>query len=142
MTFKINKKYYKRASLYKRFATETMWRFNKELEVEYYEHPKSLDFSKKALKTLYIYESTGKGENPFPTLFSGKKKFNGYAVGKHSMEITISMWQESMSTHQWRYWMKELLNDYDPKWLKQIFKQQKHRDFIDEEVRRKNENVL
>lgn len=47
-----------------------------------------LDWSKNSLYDLYTFESTGKGS---------VKPNNGYAYGKHIMDITIAMWKEDLN---------------------------------------------
>ena len=64
-----------------------------------------LDWSDNALYDLYIFESTGKGRI---------KPNNGYAYGKHTIDITISMWKEDLDK---TLWLHELYEDPNlPDW--------------------------
>ena len=54
-----------------------------------------LSFSKKSLKEMYEWESHGKGNLRVGGVFpSSNGVYNGYAIGKQWMDITIGMWRE------------------------------------------------
>jgi len=68
----ITKKYALRAAHYRRVARK---------------HIPGLDFSENALRALFIYESTGKGN---------VDKNNGYSYGKFLVDLSVSMWIEDI----------------------------------------------
>ena len=74
-------KWLKMSEIYRRFASD--WE-------------DVCDFSESALIDMFDYESTGKG-NLSIGVFSDKKP-NGYAVGKHWMDVTVAMWKEDLKT--------------------------------------------
>ena len=77
-------------------------------------------FDEKAAQDMFVAESLGK----FLAYNSKNEngKFNGYAVGKHWMDVTISMWAEDIKTGMLR--KKEITDD--PKfplwWSEKILK--------------------
>lgn len=57
-----------------------------------------LDFSRRSLEDQYSFESTGSPR----VCYSDKNEdglFNGYAVGKHLMDVTIAMWLEDIESN-------------------------------------------
>ena len=81
------------------------------------DHMDICDFSDEAAKAMFDYESKGIGDLSM-SIFS-REKLNGYAVGKHWMDVTVSMWKDSLKTGH--LIIKELLNDgYDERFLKRV----------------------
>lgn len=53
------------------------------------------DFSEEAVYAMYDYESTGNGfVNHYDTVDG---KVNGYALGKHLLDLQLAMWIEDMA---------------------------------------------
>lgn len=78
------------------------------------------DFSDKAAEAMFDFESQGIGDlrlNLFNKMDDGK--FNGFAIGKHWMDVTISMWKEEMRARL--LFIDELLEDFPEWWIKKIF---------------------
>lgn len=75
----VSKAWLKSANLYKFFART-------------YE---GLDFSDEAAEAMYHYESSGIGHVNHYDKVDGK--VNGYAVGKHAMDIQLAMWREDLN---------------------------------------------
>jgi hypothetical protein len=101
---KVSKKWKETALMYKYFS--------KSLDSQY------LDFSISSAEDMYNYESTG-----FPLIIYYEKNnnglCNGYAVGKHFMDITLSMWKEDLKDGILKKY--EILNDFEvPEKLKEI----------------------
>lgn len=55
----------------------------------------SLDFSYDSALLMYSYESTGLPVIQYHEV-NGNGQYNGFAVGKHIMDITVAMWIEDM----------------------------------------------
>ena len=55
----------------------------------------SADFSEQAKLDFYLYESTGTPRIKYSELQSNGM-YNGYAIGKHMMDVTLSMWREDI----------------------------------------------
>lgn len=55
----------------------------------------NLDFSDGAAEEMFLWESEGKGDLE-RGIFPKKGKYNGYAVGKRLMDITVKMWKEDI----------------------------------------------
>lgn len=78
-----------------------------------------LDYSEKAALEMYLYETKGLG-NLGINLFN-KKQMNGYAVGKHWMDVTIKMWLEDLKNGllcvvelykeypNWHWWLDKVV---------------------------------
>lgn len=77
---KISKKWWNTAEAYKYFAQG----FG------------NLDFSDEAAQNMYNYESQGKPLIKYNEL-QENGMYNGYAVGKHWMDVTLTMWKEDIS---------------------------------------------
>lgn len=75
-----------------------------------------LDFSDDALYKMYEYESKGIGNCGKLDIFNDSK-LNGYAYGKRIMDITISMWKESLNGPHGFYYLNEIKNDSFPRWF-------------------------
>ena len=101
----MNKKYKKTLALYKIFSDPRM------------------DFSNEAALAMFEFDSFGKG-NLLDTNIFTEKKTNGYAYGKRIMDITISMWFETLSNPGWGNLLAELYADsqFPHWWLDKIFK--------------------
>lgn len=54
------------------------------------------DFSESAMKDMYSYETFGHPKIKYDQLYNGN--YNGFAVGKHWMDVTISMWLEDLKS--------------------------------------------
>ncbi len=54
-----------------------------------------LDFSDEAAEAMFNYESKGIGNVSYQQKVDGK--FNGFAVGKHLMDIQMAMWREDLN---------------------------------------------
>lgn len=91
------RKWWRIAEIYKRFATES-----------------GLDFSDDAAVEMYRFESAGKGDLR-NGLFGGK--LNGYAIGKHWMDVTIKMWREDIASG---LLFRHELEEYYPAWFLDI----------------------
>lgn len=89
------------AELYKRFAGKR----------------KGLDFSVKAKKEMFKFESTGKGDIEINIFNEGK--VNGYAVGKKLMDITITMWKEDVL--KGLIYLFELYEDFPHWFINKVF---------------------
>ena len=83
------------------------------------------DYSEEAALEMYLYESTGKPK----IIYSQKREnglHNGYAVGKHWMDVTIAMWLEDIdSSEEMKFVVLfELFSDPNlPTWfLKKVLK--------------------
>ena len=57
----------------------------------------NMDFSEKAAQEMFKYESTGKGDLK-QGIFIKKGKYNGYAIGKKWMDVTLKMWREDIAS--------------------------------------------
>lgn len=103
----MNKRYLKWKEIYKRFTQG----YNQ----------KSLDFSNKAFKEMYLYESEGVGELNIHDMHSEYlktgQKINGFLVGKRNLDITVKMWLHTVKNPGWYYTLKSLYNDWFPKWF-------------------------
>jgi hypothetical protein len=78
-----------------------------------------LDYSEEAAHEMYRFETTGKG-NLKMGLFTGDR-YNGYAVGKHWMDVTIKMWLQDIrdgilyieelyqSYPDWHWWLDRVV---------------------------------
>lgn len=85
-----------------------------------------LDFSDKALKEMYDYESKGIGKLDIYTqhneyLLTGKK-VNGFFVGKRWLDITVKMWLEDVKKPGWFFYIEELYKEFPDWFLNKIFK--------------------
>ena len=75
--------------------TSKRWKDSAEMYKYFSKGFGSLSFSDKAAKDMYDYESTGKPIfQYYDKRYNGK--CNGYAVGKHWMDVNIAMWKEDM----------------------------------------------
>ena len=72
---KISKKWLEMAKIYKYFARG---------------HGSNLDFSEEAKLKMYLYESKGVGDESLD-IFNINP--NGYAVGKHWLNVMVAMWR-------------------------------------------------
>ena len=79
-----------------------------------------LDYSEEAAMDLFLFESRGIGDLK-PNLFYCT---NGYANGKHWLNVTVAMWREDIAARLLR--LDELYNDPDLQpfhwWLDSVFK--------------------
>jgi hypothetical protein len=55
------------------------------------------DFSDEAALRMYKAESLG-GSHKFPYYENIDGKFNGYALGKHFMDLQLKMWKEDIQS--------------------------------------------
>lgn len=66
------------------------------------------DFSDEAAIEMYIFESKGVGD-----ISVGKRRmndlYNGFAVGKHWLDVTVTMWREDVQAGI--LWANELFDD-------------------------------
>lgn len=77
----------------------------------------NLDFSNKAKIDMFGYESGGKPDVHFNAKYNGR--YNGYAVGKHWMDVTLAMWREDVA--KGLLTKHELYNDDDvPEVIKEM----------------------
>ena len=79
----------------------------------------NLDFSEKAAEEMFQWESKGEGDLK-QGIFSKGGKYNGYAVGKHWMDVMVKMWKEDMGKYIFKF---ELYEDskYPHWWLDEVF---------------------
>lgn len=101
---KIGKRYKKILPIYQYFAGEH----------------NNLDFSEQAMLDMFLWETHGKGRLKI-SLFN-KNVINGFAIGKHWMDVTIAMWNEDIKSgllrkHElydeypdWDWWLNKVLN--------------------------------
>ena len=78
-----------------------------------------LDYSEDAALKMFLFETYGKG-NLKRNLFSSNS-LNGYAVGKHWMDVTIKMWLKDLQEGlldlhelyteypQWHWWLDKMI---------------------------------
>jgi len=92
------------------------------------------DFSDESLKEMYEYESNGVGDLKIGGF---SQTPNGYAVGKKNLNITVSMWMDTLRgrvvdgyhvCYGWANLITDLYCDKFPKWwlgsvFKEFFKQ-------------------
>lgn len=95
---KPSKKWAKMAEIYKLFS----------------DHHENIDFSNQALQEMFEYETFGKGDLRLNIFANKNGKFNGYAVGKHWMDVTIAMWKEDIK--EGLLFKFELKKEY-PEWF-------------------------
>lgn len=91
----ISKKWRRMRPIYRYFAGDSL----------------KLDFSESAELKMYNYESLGVGDLKL-TLFSGHI-LNGYAVGKHWMDVQVQMWKDCLK--EGTICLKEIYEDF-PDW--------------------------
>lgn len=89
------------ADLYKRFG-----------------YNEAFDYSDKALFDMYSFESTGLPKIDY-SLPGPNGKCNGYAVGKHWMDVTVAMWLEDI--RKGLLFKFELQEDFPEWFLEKIF---------------------
>lgn len=81
------------------------------------------DFSDKAAYEAFLYESQGKGNHKFGSC-QRTKKWNGYIVGKHWMDVNVKMWREDIQKGLLKKY--ELYSDPEMKnfhwWLDKVLK--------------------
>ena len=73
----------------------------------------NLDYSSKAKKDLFIFESRGEGKQLKGNNIFRVGKLNAFAYGKWLMDITVAMWTEDLDKYITK---NELLEEY-PKWF-------------------------
>ena len=78
-----------------------------------------LDYSEEAAYEMYRFETYGEGDLRIG-LFA-KDRYNGYAVGKHWMDVTVKMWLEDIPhlllpeelyrefPEDWHWWLNRVL---------------------------------
>ena len=71
----------------------------------------TLDFSDTAAWEMFRFETTGVG-NLKIGLFN-TEKLNGYAIGKHWMDVTLALWLQDL--REGVLYIEELYNEY-PDW--------------------------
>jgi hypothetical protein len=83
------------------------------------EHEKT-DYSEESVLEMFLWESYGLGELKIGLFNQGK--INGYAVGKHWMDVTVKMWREDIRKGSlvkeelydefpnWHWWLDRVLN--------------------------------
>lgn len=100
---KISKKYTKIVEAYKYFARD---------------FADTADFSDEAKKNMYSYETFGRPRVKYSEI-TPNGLYNGFAIGKHWMDVTLSMWREDIqSGFLTKY---EIYNDPDiPDFIKNI----------------------
>lgn len=82
------------------------------------------DLSEAAAEAMYLYESKGQG-NLGLGLFAGE--INGYAVAKHWLNVTVSMWKTDLQAgllykhelygevpEEFHWWLDSVLKNIDP----------------------------
>ena len=104
---KPTKKWLKMANMYRRFGS--------------YDNS---DFSEEAASAMFDYESCGKGNLQFSVIKLrtedelvnkyGCGRLNGFAVGKHWMDVTIAMWKDGLQNGI--ITIKELADEF-PLWF-------------------------
>ncbi len=101
----VSKRWLKSATLYKFFARTYS----------------GLDFSDAAAEAMYDYETYGKGYVSYAEKVDGK--YNGYAVGKHLMDVQLAMWREDLN-NVFMLTKHELFTDPDLEEIRWFLKQQ------------------
>lgn len=101
---KVSKKWLKTAQLYKFFSKDYQ----------------GLDFSDSAAEAMYNYETYGEGRVTYHEKVDGL--YNGFAVGKHLMDIQIATWNEDLR-RPFMLTKYELLNDPELKEIKWFLEQ-------------------
>ena len=102
---KVSKKYHKIAEAYQYFCGNM-----------------DADFSEQAKLDMFCYESFGKPVVKYD-IPQSNGQYNGYAVGKHWMDVTIAMWIEDLNNGSRVISKHELLNDPEiPDFIKTIIR--------------------
>ncbi len=100
---KISKKYQKIAEAYRYFAKDFSG---------------SADFSMNAQENMYSFETFGSPRIKYSEPDS-TGMYNGYAIGKHWMDVTLAMWREDI--HNGYLTKFEIINDDEiPNFVKNI----------------------
>ena len=88
----------------------------------------NMDFSDKAAQEMFLWESEGKGDLR-QGIFPKEGKYNGYALGKKWMDVTVKMWKEDLGKYLFKF---ELYEDgkYPHWWLDEIFGKRKLNDVL------------
>lgn len=77
----------------------------------------SADFSEQAKRDMYSYETFGAPVRKYNIMYNGQ--YNGYAIGKHWMDVTLAMWREDIIAGNLTKF--ELFNDNEiPEFVKNI----------------------
>ena len=103
-----------------------------------------LDFSDEAAAEMFEFETTGRGDlrtgvfGKLRRLGEPVEKTNGYAFGKHRMDLTVEMWREDLPRGLLS--VQELIADGYPPWFLRRVLPAHYRPFIeadefDEEMR-------
>lgn len=101
---KTTRKWREMASYYRRFA-------------EPWKH--LCDFSEISAEEMFVYESRGTGSLGLGIFNGTDRKLNGYLVGKHWMDVTVSMWKKDIESGF--LFVNELIMDgYDVGFLKRV----------------------
>ena len=108
----MTKNWLKKAELYKQFSKEKRIRWLKDNSCETYIYTPPYDFSEKAAKEMFDYESRGIG-NLENSLFNNN--LNGYFYGKRVLDITVSMWREDLP--KGLIFKEELYKDYPKEFI-------------------------
>jgi len=81
-----------------------------------------LDFSDDAAVAMFLWESRGEGDLRLGLFQQTGDKYNGYAVGKHWMDVTVAMWNTDIRERilcryelyeefpDWHWWLDRVLN--------------------------------
>jgi hypothetical protein len=84
----------------------------------------SYDFSEQSALEAFLYESSGRGpltSGPYDRQPNGK--FNGYAVGKHNMDVTIGVWTKDIQDGiLFKFELYEQLEEQYHWWLDKVIK--------------------
>lgn len=94
------------------------WRMMGEIYARFCPKYECYDFSEEMATEQYSFESMGRPKFNFSDR-RPNGNFNGYAVGKHWMDVTISMWREDLDNGLLR--RDELSNEF-PEWFLQKMK--------------------
>lgn len=98
-------KYKKMCEIYKKFASD--W---------------DCDFSDKAKKEMFLFESKGIGNIDISGFNASISKPNGYAVGKKWLNVQVSAWKKDFENSDLfkRLCMTDIIKDYPHWWLRSI----------------------
>lgn len=79
-----------------------------------------LDFSEEAALEMYRYETCGEGQLALGVFGAEGRRTNGYAVGKHWMDVTVKMWLQDI--RDFLLFEEDLRGHFPDWWLDQVLK--------------------
>lgn len=81
----------------------------------------NLDFNEASAVESYLFETHGTGNLKQGVFAPGQSRFNGFAIGKHWMDVTIKMWLQDLQDGilrleelyeefpQWHWWLDKMV---------------------------------